>query len=126
MTDDTTSKSGDSTPAKPAFEPDVLLGHTAGDAELTEELIRLCLDEGPALLGQIRKAILDRDAQGLSFASHTLKGALMNFGAQRAVAASQRLETLGREQSLDNVDEVHRELEASWMEFERELNDYLR
>ena len=118
------SKSGNSSVS--SFDPSVLEEHTAGDVELTNELIQLCLGEAPGLLDQIRKAVAARDSHGLHFSAHTLKGALMNFGAQRAVAASLRLETLGREGSLENVDEAFRELEGAWSVLERELKAHLR
>jgi HPt (histidine-containing phosphotransfer) domain-containing protein len=104
----------------------VLEEQTAGDGELTNELIQLCLKEVPGLLDQIRKAVAARDPQAINFSAHTLKGALMNFGAQRAVAASLRLETLGRERSLEGVDESFRELEGAWTVLERELQAHLR
>jgi len=121
-----TSQFGDSKPAASAFDPAILQEHTAGDEDLTRELLQLCLEEVPGLLDQIRKAVAARDPQAFGFAAHTLKGALMNFGADRAVAASRQLETMGRERSVENVDAVFGELEAAWTDLERELKAHLR
>lgn len=120
------NETGDSFSPQSAFDLQTLLDNTGGDAALTTELIQLCLTEAPLLLTQIRTAVGASDANALRFAAHTLKGAFMNFGAHRAVAAASQLETSGREQSLQNVPDVHRELESAWIELERELKAYLQ
>ena len=109
---------------QPEFEPDTLLEQTGGDAELTSELIRICLAECPALLRQIRAAVDARDADRLKLSAHTLAGALLNFGARRAVAASQALEMMGRERNLEGADQRCQELESAFAAFERELIEY--
>ena len=108
-----------------AFDPAVLQEHAGDDAELSRELIQLCLTEAPSLLKQIGDAVSARDAAALRFSAHTLKGALMNFGAERAVSAAQRLEAQGREQQLAGIEELYRELVAAWSELARELNSHL-
>jgi HPt (histidine-containing phosphotransfer) domain-containing protein len=117
---------GNSHSPQSAFDLPTLLENAGGDSSLTTELIQLCLTEAPLLLAQIRTAVDAFDANALRFAAHTLKGALMNFGARRAVNAAFQLESAGREQSLQNVADQFRELESAWSELERELKAYLQ
>lgn len=117
---------GDSRSPQSAFDQQTLLENAGGDADLTAELVQLCLTEAPSLMAQIGAAVDALDASALRFAAHTLKGAFMNFGAGRAVAAAAQLELSGREQSFQKVENQMRELEGAWTELEREFKAYLQ
>ncbi len=80
-------------PSEPVLEWRAALLRLDGDAELLLELAAIFLDDGPVLLLQLRAA-LDAGQPGASErAVHSLKGVLLNFGAQRAIAVADRLAT---------------------------------
>jgi len=82
----------------------VALERLGGDEELLREVARLFLDEYPALMVEIREAVVARDANALERAAHTLKGSVSNFGADAAYNAAFVLEMMGRTRDLTQVE----------------------
>lgn len=76
------------------------LERVEGDLDLLKEMVDLFLEECPRMLTKIEDAMAANNAQALQNASHTLKGAVSNFAASAATAASFALEKMGREQNL--------------------------
>jgi HPt (histidine-containing phosphotransfer) domain-containing protein len=74
-----------------------------GDEELLRELVELYADDEDRLLGEMDAALAAGDATALRKAAHTLKGAVSNFCARRAHAASQALEFCGRDGRLEDA-----------------------
>ncbi len=62
-----------------------------GDADLLLELAAIFIVDGPGLLGALLAAIDARDEAASQRAVHSLKGVLVNFGAQRAILHTERL-----------------------------------
>jgi two-component system, sensor histidine kinase and response regulator len=87
------------------------LARVEGDRELFRELLGLFAQETPTLLGRIRQAVAQKDAQGIAQGVHTLKGSVSNFGAAQAVRAAVRLEQLSQANTLDDAEEAFNELE---------------
>jgi PAS domain S-box-containing protein len=88
------------------------LARVDGDAELLSELARLFLRELPRMWSEIRKAVEKRDGEALARATHALKSSVGNFAAQRAVEAARRLEMMGSQGDLTQVEEAIRVLAA--------------
>jgi PAS domain S-box-containing protein len=80
--------------------------HVGGDEKLLRELVRLFLKEQPRWLADLRRALAAGNTAALRDAAHTLKGALGTLGAQTALDAALRVETLGREGRLVGADEA--------------------
>jgi HPt (histidine-containing phosphotransfer) domain-containing protein len=78
------------------------------------EMAALFLNESTKLLAEIRGAMTRGDATALRRAAHTLKGSAAVFAAEPATAASLRLETIAKEDKLN-------EAEAACAELEREI-----
>jgi two-component system sensor histidine kinase/response regulator len=99
-------------PTSDADQADRVIDHAAllagidGDRRLLREFVRLFLADCPQRLAEIKEAIQRGDAGALGRAAHTLKGSVGNFAAQKAFAASQRLENMGRDGDLDNAGEA--------------------
>jgi len=83
-----------------------------GGEQGLRELARSMLQEYPALVARIRTSLEGKDASGLHLASHTLKGSASLFCARRVVALAERLEQMGRDESLDDVPPVLAQLEG--------------
>jgi signal transduction histidine kinase/CheY-like chemotaxis protein len=100
------------------------LRHTTGhNKKLQQSLIKIFLTDAPKTLAQIRRAVARKDAQKLATAAHALKGSLAIFGASEAVAAAQKLQTMGRAGDLEEARTEFRALEAEFTRIERELRD---
>jgi two-component system sensor histidine kinase/response regulator len=87
-----------------------------GDLELLQRLVRRFLDALPQRRTDIGAAIARGDAAGLSQHAHSLKGALANFGAARAVRHAARLEAIGHVGELAEAAAVWSELNADLTE----------
>jgi two-component system, sensor histidine kinase and response regulator len=99
-----------------------LLAGIDGDRRLLRELVRLFLADCPQRLAELKAAIRRGDAGAIGRAAHTLKGSVGNFAAQKAFAACQRLEKIGRDGDLGNAGQA-------WVTLESEvafLSDELR
>jgi len=74
-----------------------------GNRELFREIAAMFLDGLPGYMAQIGEAIDGGDGTALNRAAHSLKGAVGNFGADRAVEAAYHLEKLGKNEELDRA-----------------------
>ena len=102
-----------------------LLAGVDGDRRLLRELVRLFLVDCPKRLAEIKEAIRRGDAGGLGRAAHTLKGSVGNFAAQKAFAASQRLENMGRDGELGSAREACVTLESELKILSDELRRFI-
>jgi two-component system sensor histidine kinase/response regulator len=71
-----------------------------GDQELLKQAATVFLEIYPSLVSKVRTAFIERDANSLELASHTLKGSISNFGAPSACDLAFKLEMMGREANL--------------------------
>lgn len=90
-------------PGDRVFDRDTALRNLGGDADLLREIAHLFIADWP----QYRTAILDAlsrsDAQALRVSVHSVKGAVSNFGAARAVAAALDLEASSKAGDLSRA-----------------------
>ncbi len=90
------------------------MARVGGDAELLKEIAVLFLEENyEAWLSELREAGMKGDADAVQRMAHGLKGSVANFGAGAAVAASLKLENLGRSQDLTGMQESLVELQEA-------------
>jgi signal transduction histidine kinase/DNA-binding response OmpR family regulator len=88
-----------------------LLIRVEGDKDLLAQMAELFLEECPQSLCTIREAVLRRDAKELERSAHTLKSAVGNFAAQKAVEAALELETMARDGDLNEAEKAYQALE---------------
>ena len=74
------------------FDPESLWRRVDHDRDLLRELVAVFVVEAPQLLARIEEGIRAGLASDVKKASHKLKGSLLQFSAQTAVAAAQELE----------------------------------
>jgi HPt (histidine-containing phosphotransfer) domain-containing protein len=103
------------------FDKSVALSRVGGDVELLKEIAVLFLDDYPKSLNDLHQAIESRDAKRVERAAHGLKGSVSNFGANSAVEAAFKLESLGRAQQLTEVEQVFHTLELALAALRPEL-----
>jgi two-component system sensor histidine kinase/response regulator len=75
---------------------ELAIDQAARDRDIVLEMIDVYLEEKSGLLSTIQRTIERGDAAGLRRAAHTLKGALHHLAAERAAAAAEVLEALGK------------------------------
>jgi HPt (histidine-containing phosphotransfer) domain-containing protein len=97
-----------------ATEPDTtsilnlksLLARVEDDWELLHELVKLCLDNSPALLNEIDAGLARQDAPTVERAAHAMKGSMQNMAAPEVARAAAHLEDLGRRGELAPAEEA--------------------
>lgn len=81
--------------------------HLDGDVVLLRELTVLFVDNYPAYLQAIRRALRQQDCAAVIAGALTIKGMVSNFGATEALEAAARLETLGHQGALPQAAETY-------------------
>ena len=104
-----------------AINEAALLEGVDGNRRLLRELVKLFLADYPLHLAQIKDALRDGDAEALATAAHTLKGAIGNFAAKKAVAAAQLMEVLARDRELRAASQAYSALESELAPLVEEL-----
>lgn len=97
------------------------LDRVGGDEGLLREIAGLFLEDYPKIVENIKDAVAAKDAVGLERASHGLKGAVANFGAEPAYQAALALEKIGRSGNLANVENAYQALLGSLEQLRPEL-----
>jgi HPt (histidine-containing phosphotransfer) domain-containing protein len=77
---------------RPAFDERVFRARLGHNARLFEKMVRLFLEDCPARMRAMRRAIAAGDGEALREPAHALRGAAANFAAAPVVEAVQRLE----------------------------------
>ena len=104
-----------------AINEAALLEGVDGNRRLLRKLARLFLADYPLHLAQIKDALRDGNAEALAKAAHTLKGAVGNFAAKKAAAATQLMEVLAREGELREASDAFSKLESELVRLSDEL-----
>ncbi|MBC7658544.1 MAG: Hpt domain-containing protein [Chitinophagaceae bacterium] len=67
-------------------------------------VVEAFLEAIPEGMAKLKASIVARDAKALAMAAHSLKGAILNFGAVEAVRLGQELENCGYAGTIDGVE----------------------
>lgn len=101
-----------------------LLARVDGDRNLLAEIVRLFVEERPALLESMETALRDGQAQDLARAAHKAKGAFGNLSAPLAQQAAVELELLARHGELALATDVFLRLQQQVERLEAELRAF--
>jgi two-component system, sensor histidine kinase and response regulator len=80
------------------------------DFDLFKELAQLFFTDSPRLLSAIEEAISNKNGEKIGKSSHTIKGAVANFSAEKAFDAALTLEKIGKNNEMDKVDSAFKYL----------------
>ena len=103
-----------------------LLERFDGDVDLLRDIADTFLAHCPDLLAEIGNAVTTRDAARLCKAAHNLKGTVANFEVEEAVATAFRLERMGMEGELGEVEAAWDDLQTKMRSFQVELAQLVR
>jgi|SRR5579859_7769883 len=87
--------------AQLVIERKALLEYLGDDTQLLQEVIGLFLADCPGKIVAIQSAVSAHIPIDIMKAAHALKGSLGVFGATNAVAAAQKLESMGRDGNIE-------------------------
>jgi CheY-like chemotaxis protein len=93
-----------------AFDRAQLMSRVESDMELLSTLVGVFRADSPNLMGAIEEAIANGDAQAISDAAHTIKGALSVFGAEPARVLAERLELESRAGEVQGAPDLYVQL----------------
>lgn len=92
---------------KTVFDKDEALKIIDNDNEFLKELVEIIINDVPEHMSEIEEAVNCRNSEALVESAHKLKGAVANFGKNATTDTAFKLETMGRENNLDGVEEVY-------------------
>ena len=93
-------------------------------ADYITELVGAFLEEAPALIAQLRPALIAGDAETFRRAAHSVKSNAATFGATRLSELAKELEFMARENRLGEVGNRIEVLEETFGRVAGELKDW--
>lgn len=88
-----------------------LLESLDNDTQLLKEVIGVFLVNCPGRLKELKAAVTARNPDRIMSASHSLRGSVSTFGAEAAVEAARKLESMGQQGKVEGVDDAYAMLE---------------
>lgn len=103
-----------------------MLNRFQGRLDLLDELSSIFLDSAPALLVEIRSALLCRDDHALRYATRTMKGLAGVLGATEFQRTATQLDEMVRTGQQPGAEALFADLEADFQNLMRVLSDWRR
>jgi len=88
------------------FDWEKALSQVGGTKEILVDLIQLFGEEAPKLSKAIRIAVEEKNMAEVRRNAHTLKGSARIFSAEPLVDAAARIEMMGKDQDLSEIDDA--------------------
>lgn len=88
-------------------------------------MVKKMLDNLSNELGSISEVVNDHDADGLRKTSHSLKGSISNFGAEKMTAQCLLLEKMGQEGKIETAKKELNILRKMSEEFSEQLSELI-
>lgn len=102
------------------------LSRLGNDRELLSGIIEIYLEDSPALLEKIRRAVMGNDPGALQRAAHNLKGLAATLSAEDVAVGSKRLEQMGASNCLDDAVAAVAQLETQLSELNAAAQRYIK
>jgi CheY-like chemotaxis protein/HPt (histidine-containing phosphotransfer) domain-containing protein len=110
--------------ARGVFDPASMFRNIGGDNHLFAQLVGMFLDQHPAMLTDIKEALIRADSLTVERAAHTLKGTAGNLCAPEVVLAASRLEALGHLGALQEAPPIYAQLEQEVLRLVQALGPF--
>jgi protein-histidine pros-kinase len=108
-----------------AFDERELLERVDNDWDFLAQTVQMLVEDGRALMDEVRKAAAAGDPAAVGRAAHTLKGMTSNFCAPAAQASALAVERLGKGGDLSAAPPALAALEQHLESLIADLNDLL-
>lgn len=92
-----------------------------GDAEFLQDLFETYMEDAHEKLDGMTQALADGDAQSLGRLAHTFKGSSGNIGAMGLSNIAEKLQHMGYEDQLDNIEPLITELKELYQLVEQAM-----
>ncbi len=109
-------------PEPQPYDIEDALNRVEGDIELFDEIVEIFLDECPKMMAEIQASIELGDCTSIQRSAHAFKGAVGNMSAHKAHELSFKLETMGREENIEDIDRTYGELQSEVGRLEEALS----
>ena len=113
-------------PDKSQFDADDLIERLMGNHALAKRVAGAFMDSMPQELQALSNAITNSDADGLTLAAHSIKGAAANVGSKAVSDLASQLERLGRAGAIASASEVLPELNARFESLKPAIQQFCR
>lgn len=107
--------------AEPVLDAEMIDSLRSMGEDIFIELIGIYLEEAPAQIEDILKAVSQNDPSKMGAVAHSLKGSSLNLGANTLGAVAKKIELMGKESSLDGIEDLLEELKLRYADVETEL-----
>lgn len=97
-----------------------------GQPDVVTEFIDVFLEDLPARIDRIQKAVAGRNPAEIKSAAHALKGSAASVGAVLVSGLCAQLEAIGRAGSTDGIDDLLRVIEPEVVRAREELGKLRR
>jgi HPt (histidine-containing phosphotransfer) domain-containing protein len=94
------------------FDRREALSRVDDDCETFHAMIEVFLEQGPQDLAAVREALERRDAAAAARSAHRLKGSVLQFCAETAVAAAKAVEAAGKNGDVEEAARLFQRLET--------------
>ncbi|MBO1223818.1 MAG: Hpt domain-containing protein [Candidatus Scalindua sediminis] len=108
------------------FDKNEALEIIEDDEEFLKELAEIFINDAPEQMSEIKEAVYSRNSKDLTSSAHKLKGAVACFGEKAAFKATWKLEIMGRENRLDDVEETYEVLVREAERLVNALREFVR
>jgi CheY-like chemotaxis protein len=108
-----------------ALDKETLLKAFDQDWDFLKEVVDVFLNDYPRLMGNLRRAFVERDAPTLMRSAHSLKGMLKNFQADTGAEVAFEIEKKGKQAKFDGVEAAVESLAGHLAVLERELHQLI-
>jgi HPt (histidine-containing phosphotransfer) domain-containing protein len=109
---------------EPILDIDGTLARFDGDKDLFIEMSGMLLEDAPALMAELGRAVDVENAQDVRMRAHALKGLLLGCGGVRAAHIAQSLENAGQTNDLGQAASLFNRLQYELEQLTRALQQY--
>jgi HPt (histidine-containing phosphotransfer) domain-containing protein len=99
----------------------IALARMGGNANVLREIIEMVRADIPAMLGRLRAAVAAGDSAAVEREAHSIAGTVVTFNADAALAAAQRLQSIGHSGELSGAQAATEVLEQEIALLDKEL-----
>ncbi len=108
------------------FNKEEILNSLGIDDEILKEIVVSFLNTVQKQMANIKESITKNDSASLYTSAHTLKGVISNFSKSNVLETASKLEIMGRQKDMSNVNETFNIFTKEIETLISILNDYLK
>lgn len=104
---------------KDIYDPDRLMQRLMGNTQIVNEILESYIEEMPALIKEMHRALQEEDTRSVEIASHSIKSASDYITAHRIQQAAKKAEDLAHHETLEEIPDVLEQIEHHFEVFKK-------